>query len=346
MLKKLFAKIFASKPPCGKIDFTDVQSILVSPIGSAVGDAIVLTAALGQLRATYPYAKIGVIRHPRNEAVFKNNPLQIELVKMSIFYALFHRNTWQLFLDCSAGFTSKGILCSFLLHFKYVICFEKEKKKTYNASTIKNYNEYIPHLDHIHLSKLLTLTSLNIQLRDHGVKYQLPPVEKEEEDVCQFIKKDKFNVMVCPFGSTRQLGPQEFKTIMKLALEGNETHIHMIFPHGEQSRAYLLEDARIVQTILPPQTLSQWFGLISVADLVIAVDSAAVHVASAYQKPLVAFYGGKKPFIQFAPLPYPYSLAIVPIVPMPKNFNGTMKGFDCQDTAKKIKKLILQTQLF
>lgn len=340
MLKKLFAKIFASKPPHGKIDFTDVQSILVSPIGSAVGDAIVLTAVLGQLRATYPHAKIGVISHPRNEAVFKNNPLELDVIDLSVFYALFHRNKWQLFLDCSAGFTTKGILCSFLLHFKYVICFEKEKKKSYNTSTVKNYNEYIPQLNHIHLSQLLTLTSLNQYLRNPSTHYWLPSVQKEEENVRQFIKKNKINVMVCPFGSTRQLDPQEFKTITKLALEGNEEKFHLMFPQNSQSTLYLLSDTRIEQTILPQQTLSQWFCLISQADLVIAVDSAAVHVACAYQRPLVAFYGGQKPFIQFAPLPYTHALAITPIAPMPPNFNGTLKGFNCQETAANIKNLI------
>ncbi len=346
MIKRLFAKIFASKPPHGKIDFTDVQSILVNPIGSAVGDAIVLTAALGQLRFTYPRAKIGVISHPRNEFIFKNNPLNVELVKQSIFYALTHRNKWQLFLDCSPRFTTKGILFSFLLNFSYVICFEKEIKKSYNTSTVKNYNEYISQLDHIHLSQLLTLTSLNQYLRDQSTKYRLPSVEKEEGNINQFIKKDKLNVMVCPFGSTRQLDPQEFKTIMKRALEGNEGKFHLMFPQGHQSTLYLLSDANITQTILPRQTLAQWFCLISKADLVIAVDSAAVHVACTYQRPLVAFYGGKRPSIQFAPLPYMGSFAITPIHPMPKNFNGIMKGYDLQNTAAKIKNVVLQKQLF
>lgn len=342
MIKRLFAKIFASKPPHGKIDFTDVESILVNPIGSAVGDAIVLTAALGQLRSTYPHAKIGVICHSRNEAVFKNNPIQLDVINMSVFYALFHRNKWQLFLDCSAGFTTKGILCSFLLHFKYVICFEKEIKKSYNTSTVKNYNEYIPQLDHIHLSQLLTLTSLNQYLRDQSTKYRLPSVEKEEGNINQFIKKDKLNVMVCPFGSTRQLDPQEFKTIMKRALEGNEEKFHLMFPQGPQSTLYLLSDTSIAQTILPFQTLAQWFCLISKADLVIAVDSAAVHVACTYQRPLVAFYGGKKPSIQFAPLPYSSAIAVFPMHPMPPNFNGVMKGYDIEKTAVKIKNLVLQ----
>lgn len=347
MIKKLFAKIFASRPPNGKIDFTHLQSILINPIGPGLGDSIVLTVTINQLRATYPNAKIGVISHTRNEIIFKNNPLHVELVKPSIFYALTHRNKWQLFLDCSPRFTTKGILFSFLMNFAYVICFEKETKKYYNTSSVKNYNEYVTGTDKIHLSKLLSLTCLKNYLKDTAVKYILPPEGKEDDaKALSLLQKDKFTIMICPFGSTRKLDSNEFKNILNLVLAGNENKFHLMFPNGNQSAAYLLEDARIMQTILPSQTVLQWFSLISKVDLVIAVDSAAVHVASAYKKPLAAFYGGKKPFTQFSPLPYTHTIAITPMAPMPKNFNGTMKGYDFKATAAKIKTLILQNGLF
>ncbi len=347
MIKKLLARIFASRQPQGKLDFTNLKSILINPIGPGLGDAIVLTSAINQLRTTYPNAEIGVITHLRNEPVFKNNPLKVEMVRESIWYALTHRNKWQLFLDCSPRFTTKGILFSFLLNFKYVICFEKEEKKYYNLSSVKNYNEYVTGLDKIHLSKFLFLTRLSKYLKDDSSKYVLPLVKKEEEQqILRLIKKDKFNIMVCPFGTTRKLDNQEFKDLFKLALEGKEPQIHVMFPNSKQSETYFLEDSRITQTVLPSQTVFQWFCLISKADLIIAVDSAAVHVASAYQKPLIAFYGGTKPFVQFSPLPYANAISIVPIQGMPKNFNGTMKGYDCRDTVAKIKNVILQTRLF
>ncbi len=343
MLKKLFAKIFASKPPHGKIDFTDVKSILIDLIGPGLGDAIVLTATIKQLRNTYPNAKIGVIKHPRNEIVFKNNPLEVELVNHSIFYALTHRNKWQLFLDYSPSFTTKGLLFSFLLNFAYVICFEKEDKKYYNANSVKNYNEYITGTGKIHLTQFLLLTSLKNYLKKNTVNYILPRLRKEDQDnILTFLIRDKVNIMVCPFATTKKLDNHELKDILKLALDGNENKFHLLFPNNEQSSGYLLEDARIMQTVLPRQTVSQWFALISKADLVISVDSAAVHVSSAYQKPLAAFYGGKKALIQFALLPYEHAIAITPVAPMPPNFNGTIKGFNCQETAAKIKNLILR----
>lgn len=346
-MKKWFAKIFASRPPHGQIDFTNVKSVLIDLIGPGLGDAIVLTATIKQLRDTYPNAKIGVIKHPRNEFIFKNNPLDVELVEKSVFYALTHRNQWQLFLDYSPSFTTKGLLFSFLLNFAYVICFEKDAKKYYNANSVKNYNEYITGTDKIHLTQFLLLTGLKNYLKENTVSYVLPRLRKEDQDtILPFLIKDKCNIMVCPFGTTKKLDNHELKDILKLALEGNENKFHLLFPNNEQSSGYLLEDARIIQTILPRQTVAQWFSLISKADLVIAVDSAAVHVASAYKKPLAAFYGGEKALVQFALLPYEHAIAITPMAPMPPNFNGTMKGFNCQDTAERIKKLILQTQSF
>ncbi len=341
MIKKLFTKIVASKRPSGKLNFTNLQSILIYLTGRGLGDAIVLTAIIRQLRTTYPNAKIGVISHSRNEIIFKNNPLQVELIPMSIFYALTHRNQWQLFVDCSPRFTTKGLLFSFLLNFAYVICFEKEEKKYYNKRSVNNYNEYIICLEDVHLSKYLLLTGLKNYLKDNSSQYILPKIEKEDDDiVSQFIEKNKLNIMVCPFGTTRKLDPYEFRTICSLALEGNESKVHLMFPKTLQTHEYLLPNSKIMQTVLPTQTVSQWFCLISKADLVIAVDSAAVHVAGAYKKPLIAFYGGRKPFIQFAPLSYTHAIAIAPMHSMPKNFNGTMKGYDCNETSKKLKELI------
>ena len=341
MLKQLFAKIFASNRPSGKIDFTNLESILINPIGTGIGDAIVLTCAIRQLRNTYPTAKIGVIYHARNKAVFNDNPLKIELVKQSILYAATHRNKWQLFLDCSTRFTTRNILFSFLLNFKYVICFEKEEKKYYNLNSVKNYNEYVTGLDKIHLSQFVLHTCLKNYLKENAACYVLPHLRKEDEaNILPFIIKDKFNIMVCPFGTTRKLDHREWKAIFQGVVKGNETKFHLMFPHNVQSAQYLLEDSKIMQTILPDLTLFQWFGLIAKADLVIAVDSAAVHVASAYNKPLVAFYGGKQPFTQFAPLPSARAITIVSKQAMPKKFNGTMKGYDCEDTALKIKQLI------
>ena len=347
MLKKLFAKIFASKRPAGEVDFTDLESILINPSGAGIGDAIVLTCAIRQLRETYPTAKIGVIYHVRNKEVFNNSPLKIELVKQSIFYAAAHRNEWQLFLDCSPRFTTKGILFSFLLNFKYVMCFEKEKKKYYNTNSIKNYNQYIAGLENIHLSKFLFLTCLKKYIKDDASHYVLPPIaETDEAKILKFIKKDKCNIMVCPFGTTRELDNREFKAFFQEVLAGNENKFHLMFPNDERSAQYLLEDSKITQTILPRLTLFQWFALISKADLVVAVDSASVHVASAYKKPLVAFYGGKQAFTQFAPLSYAHSITIVPKHAMPKNFNGTMSGYDHKDTVAKIKKLITTLPMF
>lgn len=341
MLKKIFAKIFASKCPDGKIDFSNLKSILINPIGTGIGDAIVLTGALGQLRKAYPSAKIGVICTARNEAVFANNPLQIEVVRQSLWYAATHRNKWQLYVDASSRFTTKGILFSFLLNFAYVICFEKEKKKYYNADTVKNYNRYIGGLENIHLSKLFLLTELKNFVSQEDTRYVLPPIDlADEAKILPFIKKDKLNVMVCPFGTTRQLDNREFKAIFKEVLHGNENKFHLLFPASARSAHYLLEDSVLTQTVLPNLTLFQWFGLIAQADLVVTVDSAAVHVAGAYQRPLVAFYGGQQPFTQFAPLPAATSLALVPQHVMPKNFNGTMKNYDSKDAAAKIKKLL------
>ena len=60
-MKSLIAKLFGHKKKKLPIDLNQCQSVLLKPIGTAVGDTIVHLAHLRQLKKTFPHIKIGVL---------------------------------------------------------------------------------------------------------------------------------------------------------------------------------------------------------------------------------------------------------------------------------------------
>ena len=157
-MKKLICKIFGRKPKTKNIDWQNISSVLIRPIGTGIGDAVVMSAVIGQLRAAYPSCKIGVLVTPRNQFVFEHIPgVDICFQDEPITYFKQHKK-WQVFLDYRPTFTTRNIICDYFLSPSYTVCFEKTSKKNYSPKTVRNYNFYVPKLSAAHLSQSLTLT--------------------------------------------------------------------------------------------------------------------------------------------------------------------------------------------
>ena len=80
-------------------DFKDIKSILLRPLGNAIGDATVHTAHLYQLKEVFPNAKLGVIVSKQNRVIFEHSNLVDEYVERNILAYFSHHNKWELLLD-------------------------------------------------------------------------------------------------------------------------------------------------------------------------------------------------------------------------------------------------------
>ena len=310
-MKDIITKIFARKKKSENLDFSSVKSVLIRPIGAGLGDAVVLTAVLKQLKEAYPHIQTGVLAVKRNEIVFKNNPLVDKIIKDSFIGYLSNRGKWQVFIDYTPSFTTKNIIRDFFLKPAYTICFEKRDKKHYNHNTVRNYDYYVPDLALTHLSKSLQLTPFKPYIKAEKPVYILPELPKEAEKVKTYFRGDKINIILAPHGSDRAVAPHELQSILKSAFKGKEDKINLIIPFTQKSKEYLniLKDIQGLAT--SPLSVEEFFDLIKNADMIIATDSAAVHLACAYRKNLLAFYSGwERNFKLFAPLKADNAIAV------------------------------------
>lgn len=71
-MKSLVIKFFGTKKHTSKFNFKEIHSILLKPIGDAVGDAIIHISHLRQLKEANPCIKLGVLVTSRNKTIYKN----------------------------------------------------------------------------------------------------------------------------------------------------------------------------------------------------------------------------------------------------------------------------------
>lgn len=327
-MKKIFLKIFGRKDKNKSFDFTTVKSVLIRPLGTGLGDGIILTAVFKQLKQAYPDIKTGVLAINRNSPVFKNNPFIDKVVQDKPLNYLLNRGKWQVFMDYVPTFTTKNIFCDFLLKPQYTICFEKTSKKHYKPETVKNYDFYVPDLAKEHLSRSLALTPFKDYVNTANAQYTLPPLPQDSEDKAKgFLRQNALNILVCPKGSDRIIKPEETEKILTQIQKTVKKDINFIFPYPEETVTF----KNINSCFTGALDIYTFFALVKNAALVLSIDSAPVHTACVYRVPVLGVYSGwQRNFTLFAPLTNTPSR----FVRSAKKADGHIKIIDGIDTDK------------
>ena len=96
-MKNLICKIFGKEVKDINLDWSNITSILIRPIGTGIGDAVVLSAAITQLKQAYQNCKIGVLTTSRNKFIFEHIPGIDICLKDSPLTYFIQRKKWQVF---------------------------------------------------------------------------------------------------------------------------------------------------------------------------------------------------------------------------------------------------------
>lgn len=277
-----------------------VDSILVRPLGNAIGDAVVHTAHLQQLRYLFPNAKLGVVVTPQNKEVFKHSGLVDTYVNRSIISYILNFKKWDLLIDFENNFNSSSLFMDRIINPKYIAIFRKYNKKHYNFDTVKNYDFHFPQKENERLSHYLIKSGLNRNncLSETYSKLTTNPIN--DEKVSRYWKKDKLKILLCPQGSKLQIPENELAEFLNNSIPAPLLDkIDIIVGYTNTANEYTLRLRNLVPNIeinlSPKTTLSEYISLISSADFVIAVDGGSLHIACAFQKPLLSFFAKSQP---------------------------------------------------
>lgn len=296
--KPLIAYLFGRKKPCPDFDFHHVQSILIYPLGDAVGDAIINTVYAHQLRQIYPHARLGIIVTDRNREILTRCPDFDELIENKWIKLLQQRKKWDLILDFYESFHSKEMIIFKILAAKAVMIFKKKEKPHYHFKNIKNYDFYCPYNANNHVCRHLNTSKFAefFPIPDPKISFKINKVD-ENLIHCLWQSTNKIHIFIAPQGSVafKQISPNDLANLLNGLDKSLRSVTRFILCHTKNSIAYFNQLKQLCNNDLninlsPPTNLQQYIDLVASADLIISVDSGTAHLACALQRPLLSFY--------------------------------------------------------
>lgn len=308
-LKKILLLPFLYKKQVQNFDFSSVKSILIRPTGNALGDSIINSVYVTQLKMIYPNVRIGMLVTHSNKAVYALNPYLDEMIEQNFSSFLSQRGRWQVLLDMPDAFNSSKIILDKILAPEFTIIFDKKYKPLLNIQEVRNYDVQVKNLDNVHNIDFIkhSIFADYFSIPDGRCELKFP---NEIPTVLQNIwTKGKFRILLAPQGSRRLVPVEEIAELLNGIGGGLIDKVEVILNYIGKEDDYLkklqsLIHSRLEIKSMPKMQLEDYLYFVSSSDLVVGVDSGTVHVACALNKPLLSFYANFQPnIIRWSPKP-------------------------------------------
>lgn len=338
-MKKVIIKLFGKRPHSNNNELKHIKSVLLKPIGDAIGDAIVHIAHLAQIKQAFPAVKTAVLITERNKQLFEHANSVDQLIDDNLSNYLIQRGKWDLYLDFQPTFTSKSIILDALLNPKIIINFGKSKKKHYSLETVKNYDFTTLIPDNTHIADYLNHSVLAPYLMSKSSHYALTiPLEYHKLAETYWNKSEKIRVLLNPQGSMREIPAVELACLLNHIDPKYLGKTLFLLTHTKSSEHYLqsLDHLTKVEVTISPQTnILNYCALVSTSDIVIAVDGGGVHMACAYGKPLLSFYANHLANLaRWHPRPKPQIDTFMVIADKITDDNNETRGFNLKEASQ------------
>lgn len=234
----------------------------------------------------FPYIK--------NIYPYRTNKNKILRYIKRIYFALNHRNNYDLIISFERGINTFHLLWLKILNGKFLMSLNKNEKYGIKKEDIKMIDWYFEDTMDI-LKKFGILTC------DRKYKIYIGPFEKIAQT---FFDKSKVNIIFNYIGSTpnRTLLRQEVKEILNyLDIENTVIYLSSTPQLYNENKKIIEEISRGNVKILPKtNSIFEMASYIKYTDIVVSVDTSILHIASAYNKKIVGIYRGNREIIEYS----------------------------------------------
>ena len=299
------------------IDVNEETRILIIQTAFA-GDLILTTPLVEAASRYFSLASIDVVCIPTTADLLRNNPSIHEIIVydkqadrfgFEIFFRMQKRlraGKYDVVLSPHRSFRSALIAWS--TRAKKRVCFHTSSGR-FLFTDVAPYQEQLHEVERV-LSLLEIFGNVDVQEKNPRIY----PGDEERKSVARVLSgiEDRFLVTIAPGSvwATKRWTEEGFR---RVALALIETGFHIAFIGGKDDREI---GARITQT-LPKQSFTNFIGQLSLLEssevirrsrVLIANDSAPVHLASAMRTPVVDIFGPTIPEFGFAPYGIPHRI--------------------------------------
>ncbi len=261
------------------------------------------TPILRQLRATFPSATIDALTKPAYSAILHGNPALDSIFTTENFKPETH---YDLIVDLQNNLTSR----KYHRFGETVVKYRKENWKKFLLVQFKVnlYQGYESVVERY----VKSLEPVGVRLDEKGCEMFLSDEEKE------FGKKHRtaeMPVLAVCFGAkhfTKRFPPERFASALNHLLEKRAVEIWLL--GGKEDAPFanmILEQVKMKETVKNfsgKHTLRETASLLSSADAVLSNDTGLMHIAAAFQKPIVVLFGSSVKEFGFLPYHVPFTL--------------------------------------
>lgn len=280
-----------------------INKILVVKL-RAIGDVLLSTAVLKNLRYNFPNAKIDFLTEPPAKEIVDGNPFIDELIifereknNLIKFWEL-RKRKYDLVIDLFCN--PRSALLTFITGAKYRVGYAfRGRSYAYNVK-LKPRKEVHHNVEF----NLDALRAIGLEIIDKEIYIQLN--EEAEKFAEKFWKENNLNgklvIALNPSGTweTKRWGIEKFAKLGDIIAKNFNAKILILW--GNQKE---LEDAQKIFSIMeekpliPPKTnLKQLASILKRCSFTISNDSGPMHISTAVGTPTLGIYGPTNPYAQ------------------------------------------------
>jgi ADP-heptose:LPS heptosyltransferase len=264
-----------------------------------IGDMIVITGFIHELKQHYLNSTIDVYIPSGMQEILKCNANINNIYLYGNSYSFktllnMKNNNYDIFLDLTTNNLVRGLIHKIFIAPKLYIGFEKKKKYIlpikYVYDRIVKYDKSINFVDNIY--SFFKYLNINNKKKSRYKIFHCNDTSSVN------INQDKFTIVLNISASSdeRKINKIFFRNIIT-QLENNFSNVQVLVTSSPDELLKAKEYVSIVNSnmlsVYRTQSIMDLCSLIEHADLIITPDTSVVHLASSYNKPIVAFYTKK-----------------------------------------------------
>ncbi|MDT3739984.1 MAG: glycosyltransferase family 9 protein [Candidatus Kapabacteria bacterium] len=272
-----------------------------------IGDMVLMTPLFDEIKKLFPDSKLHVFAGPSNNSIIGNNPAidNIHLVKktpLGIIRTVFELNyiKYDFWIDPKDHFSKESRIIASIVNSKCKIGYNHpEMKKVFDISL-----QNIESLKHHSLISLSPLLNFNFKLPEKPPKPVLYTQNDSDIYTRNFLVDvgDEYVVLNISGSAEHKMWDNscwlEFLSKADIKLP-----VVLTFAPSESRRAEELQKVFPALKIFKSRNINDIVSLVSKCKFIITPDTAIVHIAAAFNKPVFALYSGMDDFyIKFHPL--------------------------------------------
>ncbi len=260
-----------------------------------IGDLVMATPVLEELKQHFPYAKITVMCLKTNALLLKNNKYIDEIFSFEKC-SIFSKKAALLIKELKEKKFDLGILLTNSFSSAYFFFKAKIKKrvgyKAHFRGFLLNVKKTLPKKkQHLVLTYLDLLQSINIEGKalpqiflDESAK------EKAKKILFDAGYKNEKILGINPFAAYGSAKCWPFENFKKLAEILSKEGYFLLFFGSKNEKAASLKGQSLIN-LIGQTNLEELAALISACDLFLTNDSGPMHIAAALRVPLIALFG-------------------------------------------------------